>query len=277
MIKLIAVDMDGTFLDDQKKYDKRLFAAQLQQLAKQEIKFVVASGNQYLHLKNYFSDFLDKVTFVCENGALIVEKNQIIYERCLASNLVNWIVETLLTNEEIALDRLILSGKNSSYILQNTKEEFLNSGRFFYHNLQLVESLYNLPDQIYKVTINFTTEKKAESLAILHGAFDEQATILTSGFKAVDVVAQKVGKETALSHLQRTWSITDNELACFGDNLNDLGMIKKAAYGFVMENGKEELKNYAYKVIGTNNKNAVLREIDQIIKGRMHRKSSPTI
>ncbi len=48
-IKLIAVDMDGTFLSDQKTYNRERFMAQYQQMKAQGIRFVVASGNQYYH------------------------------------------------------------------------------------------------------------------------------------------------------------------------------------------------------------------------------------
>lgn len=265
MIKLIAVDMDGTFLNDQKKYDRELFAKQLAKMKKQGIKFVVASGNQYLHLEKYFPASLKDICFVCENGALIVEKNQVIYEQFLDSERVNQIVEILLTNQGIALDRLILSGKQRSYILRSTKQEFIENGRFFYHNLQVVDSLYDIPDQIFKITVNFTPDKKAESLAELKASAPHQVTILTSGLKAVDIISSNAGKEKAIAFLQTNLSISDREIACFGDNLNDLGMIKKAAYGFVVENGHDELKRYAYKIIGNNNENAVLREIAKIV------------
>lgn len=46
-IKLIAVDMDGTFLSDQKTYNRERFMAQYRQMKEQGIRFVVASGNQY--------------------------------------------------------------------------------------------------------------------------------------------------------------------------------------------------------------------------------------
>ena len=49
-IKLIAVDMDGTFLSDQKTYNRERFMAQYQQMKAQGIRFVVASGNQYYQL-----------------------------------------------------------------------------------------------------------------------------------------------------------------------------------------------------------------------------------
>lgn len=53
-IKLIAVDMDGTFLDDEMKYNKDRFMKQYRELKARGIKFVVASGNQYDQLKSFF-------------------------------------------------------------------------------------------------------------------------------------------------------------------------------------------------------------------------------
>lgn len=53
-IKLIAVDMDGTFLSDAKTYNRQRFLAQYQRMREQGIRFVVASGNQYYQLISFF-------------------------------------------------------------------------------------------------------------------------------------------------------------------------------------------------------------------------------
>ncbi len=53
-IKLIAVDMDGTFLSDAKTYNRPRFLAQYQRMREQNIRFVVASGNQYYQLISFF-------------------------------------------------------------------------------------------------------------------------------------------------------------------------------------------------------------------------------
>ena len=53
-IKVIVTDMDGTFLDDAKKYDRARFMAQYLELKKRNIEFVVASGNQYYQLISFF-------------------------------------------------------------------------------------------------------------------------------------------------------------------------------------------------------------------------------
>lgn len=52
-IKLIAVDMDGTFLNKEMGYDKERFLKQYAKMKEQGIRFVVASGNQYYQLKSF--------------------------------------------------------------------------------------------------------------------------------------------------------------------------------------------------------------------------------
>ena len=53
-IKAVVVDMDGTFLNDEKTYDRERFLAIKQEMEKQQMHFVVASGNQYWRLVDYF-------------------------------------------------------------------------------------------------------------------------------------------------------------------------------------------------------------------------------
>ena len=71
-IKLIAVDMDGTFLSDQKTYNRERFMAQYRQMKEQGIRFVVASGNQYYQLISFFPELSSEISFVAENGGWVV-------------------------------------------------------------------------------------------------------------------------------------------------------------------------------------------------------------
>ena len=56
MIKAIAVDMDGTFLDTNKQFDRNRFETIFKELIDKNIKFVAASGNQFAKLKSIFGD-----------------------------------------------------------------------------------------------------------------------------------------------------------------------------------------------------------------------------
>ena len=53
MIKLITADMDGTFLDSDKRFDPE-FIDIFYKLKGKGIKFVIASGNQYYRLYQNF-------------------------------------------------------------------------------------------------------------------------------------------------------------------------------------------------------------------------------
>ena len=54
MFKLIATDMDGTFLRDDMTYDRDFFATLHEKMQAQGIQWVVASGNQYFQLTSFF-------------------------------------------------------------------------------------------------------------------------------------------------------------------------------------------------------------------------------
>ncbi len=79
-VKVIATDMDGTFLNSKGSYDRNRFRRILKQLQERDIRFVVASSNPYRQLREHFPDCHEQLTFVGENGANIISKNQSLVE-----------------------------------------------------------------------------------------------------------------------------------------------------------------------------------------------------
>lgn len=74
-IKLIATDMDGTLLRDDRTFDYARMEALLDQMDERGIRFVAASGNQYKQLRSYFEPVNpDRITYVSNNGALITHE-----------------------------------------------------------------------------------------------------------------------------------------------------------------------------------------------------------
>lgn len=74
--KILAVDMDGTFLNSKKQYNKARFLKQYEQLKQNNIRFVVASGNQLAKLVTYFPEINHEIAFIAENGAHVVDAGQ---------------------------------------------------------------------------------------------------------------------------------------------------------------------------------------------------------
>src|SRR5699024_6993525 len=75
--KAVAIDMDGTFLRDDKSYDKKLFSELLNKMKEKDIHFIVASGNQFERTRLDFTEYWKDMSFVAENGMylLIVSSN----------------------------------------------------------------------------------------------------------------------------------------------------------------------------------------------------------
>ena len=66
-IRLVAVDMDGTFLHHDDTYDRARFARLRTQMDAAGVRFVVASGNQYEQISSFFP-YRDELSFVGDNG-----------------------------------------------------------------------------------------------------------------------------------------------------------------------------------------------------------------
>lgn len=68
-VKILAVDMDGTFLNSKKQYNKARFLKQYEQLKQNNIHFVVASGNQLAKLITYFPEISHEIA-LCWSGRI---------------------------------------------------------------------------------------------------------------------------------------------------------------------------------------------------------------
>lgn len=86
--RLVAVDMDGTFLDAESAYDRVRFGRFNQRLQAAGARFVVASGNQYWQLLTYFDGFPD-VFYIAENGALVATAERVL--RVARSSQARWL------------------------------------------------------------------------------------------------------------------------------------------------------------------------------------------
>ena len=98
MIKLVATDMDGTFLNRQGSFDKARLRAVLDDFAQKGILFAAASGRPLLALEKMFADYHHQMAFIAENGTLVKADGSIIFESGLSKPAYLDIIDTLLEN-----------------------------------------------------------------------------------------------------------------------------------------------------------------------------------
>lgn len=78
-IKMVAVDIDGTFVHADYTYDKERFERILFHMKEIGCRFVVASGNQYYQLRDIFPQYYDELSFVAENGAFVKDQAELVF------------------------------------------------------------------------------------------------------------------------------------------------------------------------------------------------------
>src|SRR5699024_12087778 len=80
-LKLIVIDMDDTHLRENKTYDKKRFKKVYKELKEQGITTVIASGNSYPRLDEYFSHMNhEDLYFAGDNGNYIVKKEEVLHK-----------------------------------------------------------------------------------------------------------------------------------------------------------------------------------------------------
>ncbi|MBV6590436.1 HAD hydrolase family protein [Acinetobacter baumannii] len=71
-VKILAVDMDGTFLNSKKQYNKARFAKQYEQLKQNNNLFVVVTANQLANLVTDFPEMNHEIALIAVNGSYFV-------------------------------------------------------------------------------------------------------------------------------------------------------------------------------------------------------------
>ena len=82
----------------------------------------------------------------------------------------------------------------------------------------------------------------------------------------MDVMEKGANKGTALNKVQELFGISKEETAAFGDNHNDLEMLREAGDSYAVANARREVKEAARFLIKSNNEDGVLQQLKKILQ-----------
>lgn len=265
-IKMIATDVDGTFLNHDRDYNHARFAQQLQRLTAANIRFVVASGNHLGHLHKVFAPTPAVQTFVAENGGLIVDHGQTLFETAIPLPTVREVVHAILADDTIRPQVLRLSGAHGTYVVQGNQPLDPDAQDYFIDNLVTVPDLMTVDDTIYKINGEWPNDSIQAMAAKLNQRFPQQIHATASGFGSIDIIAPHMNKAIGITQLAQAWGIAPSEIAAFGDNDNDQEMLRHVGLGVAMRNGTDSVKRVANLLTPTDNDHdGVLNVIDAIL------------
>lgn len=239
MIRLIAIDLDGTLLTDEKKLPPD-FEEVAQYLFSNDIALVIASGRPFHNIASLFSNLRNQLFFVCDNGTYVVHGKQEILVNKLSKEPISKFVEI---SRGLDLVYPVLCGKNLAYI-ENTNEDFTRNALKYYQEFKVVDDLTNVDDLILKVSMCDLRGSEENSYPHFK-KFETDFSVAVSGEIWLDITKIDGTKGHAIEILQDYLSVSADETLVFGDFLNDLDMIKNAKYSYAMKNAHPKIKEKA--------------------------------
>ena len=263
MIKAIAVDMDGTFLNSNNDYDREAFLELFKKLKAKEVRFVVASGNQYAQISSFFPEIWEEITFVSENGGLVFEKGNLLIKKTIAKPIIQDTL-TLLENTSYKVG-IILCGVQSAYILKSENADLKKEAAKYYFALKEIDSFQDLPDDEWvKIALHLEDKNAFSIIDLMNEKNNSQLKAVYSGHGSVDLIANEVNKGNTLKQLLNQREIKPEQFLAFGDSNNDLEMLELAGYSYSMANASEQVNQVAKYQAPSNDENGVISTINAL-------------
>ncbi|WP_152655962.1 Cof-type HAD-IIB family hydrolase [Oceanobacillus sp. CFH 90083] len=240
MIKLVAVDMDGTLLDTNKQISSANKDA-IQACIDQGIKIVLSTGRPFSHVKPYVNELNLNNFFVTANGGQILNaKEEVISQHYLSADHLSKLVDLCEANK-------------LSYWALTAREFFTNQFPANYMDKSWL-----------KFGIRLETAEEAE---ILRKYLKETNLYEVSNTLPTNIELNPVGinKATGIEFVCKQMGIDMNEVMAIGDALNDAKLIKKAKLGIAMGNAQQYVKEIADFITKDNNNDGVACALNKFI------------
>ncbi|QMT84135.1 HAD family hydrolase [Companilactobacillus pabuli] len=270
-IKLVAFDMDGTFLNDQNTYNHQRFGEILQKLRAKDIHVAAASGSQYQRLLNQFDEFNQEMDFVSQNGAVVHSAGEPLLVQEIPADAVKKTLDVI--NHQFAPSDIaehLVVGYKSAYVDENISKAAFDMTYRYYNHLLRVPDLatatpQRLEDQITSIGVTFDSKVDFDAkMKSLREMLPSGLSSQTSGYNTELISEDTVNKAAGLRELQEKYNVADDEIMTFGDNENDLPMLKITPNSYAMQNAEQKIKDQVAHVTDSNNDEGVLNVLEQL-------------
>ena len=261
-IKLVVADMDGTLLDENSEMPQEFWDL-AETFAERGIMFVPASGRQYATLKHQFGHLGDQVSYIAENGNLVVHGDHPISVVSVDDDAVQRIIGR---SREAAKHRnigLVVCGVKGAYI-ERDDQAFVKECNKYYADLTLVDDLTEVRDDVLKLAVyDFDDSEANYETQFKEAARGYQAVL--SGKHWLDIMQVGVDKGQGVIRLQEELGVSPEQTAVFGDYLNDLEMLGAGHWSFAVENAHPQIKEAANYLAPANSENGVVSVLRRLL------------
>jgi Cof subfamily protein (haloacid dehalogenase superfamily) len=274
LIRLLAIDIDGTLLNSRGKVPQDNIDAIDQAMAR-GVKVAIATGRSFHFALQALDRLPDAITLIVHNGAIARSRaGETLLRRMLPQATARAVLAATLawrTEATMVFDRP-LAGQ-LVYDLMDWTHPFRY--RFKERNDAIMQAVARLEDAIVEDPVQIAFNGGVGQMRAVAAHLAAQAiapsleVMLTEyprrDFSMVDVCAAGITKGTGVAAVAARFGIAQHEVMAVGDNHNDLDMLRWAGTGVIMGNAEPELLHEDFHVTGTNDEAGLAQAIERFI------------
>lgn len=288
MYKLVAVDLDGTLLNQYGVVTENTKEV-IKKVQEKGIEVIIASGRPNDSIKTIAKEIKSENYFISGNGAILydIKKDEIIYENTLKKSKILDIIKICEQNSiyyNIYTEKEVIA-KTLKYNVLYYYKENLNKDEENKTHIKLIEDIYqyieNSEDKIVKITICDNNKaifdsimrkiKEIEGIEILEVSHMSRKMIrqgteeIPIEYFYTEISAKNVDKWNALQILAEKLNIKTEEIIAIGDNMNDKKMIENSGLGIAMGESTLEITEISNYVTTSNNEEGVAEALKKLV------------
>lgn len=259
---LICLDLDGTLLNDNKEisnYTKQV----LTELQQRGHSIMIATGRTYRASQIYYHELNMDTPVVNFNGAYVhhpkSDEFKTIHE-VLDIDMSKNIIEKL---QQFQVTNIIAEVKD--YVFINNHDPRLFEG-FSMGNPRIQTG--NLLEQLNEAPTSLLVEAEESKIPEIKDklthfyAENIEHRRWGAPFPVIEIVKRGINKARGIEQVRQFLNIDPQHIIVFGDEDNDIEMIKYAQHGVAMDNGLQELKDIANETTFSNNDDGIGRYLN---------------
>lgn len=246
MVKFIACDLDGTLLLNGAQSVDESAIQYIDRLVESGVIFAPASGRQITSLKRLFEPISNKLAYIAENGALVEYRGETIGKTPMDRKLALDIIEDVIAQPNC---EVLVSGEHTAYIKPKSEEYHYRMTKVVNYHTTLVDKFTDIDEDILKIAVcDMSGIKNSKDHFI--NKWSDRASVLVSGELYLDFMDSAVNKGRGIEQIQKYFGLKPEECMAFGDNYNDIAMLDKVYYSYVMEKAASDVKKHGRFITG---------------------------
>lgn len=257
--RLIALDMDGTLLDESGRIPDAFW--DLQRRA-HDLGVVIApaSGRQLATLEALFETSPPEA-YIAENGTVVSYRGEVVSTTTISNDDARAVIDIVADLDAT----LVVCQPQAAYLTHTTDPQLVTEIKKYYRSQVIVKDLHEAVDGSVVKLAMVTPHNAEEYLAPALREVNPELNVALSGQHWVDVMNPLANKGIALTALASSLGATLDETVAFGDYLNDYELLQAAGTAYAMANAHPEILAIADHVAPSNAEQGVIVELDKLL------------